>query len=91
MPDGTLGFYSFTSDGKRSEGRLSDGSDVYATAIAFRAEMPAGVARMVYWPLDNGGGFNFAVESRTAKGWSRFLRQEYRSGPPKPPQTPGRD
>jgi hypothetical protein len=78
MPDGTLGFYSFTSDGKRSEGHLSDGSDVHATAIAFEAEMPAGRARMVYWPLNSGFGFNFAVESRTTKGWNRFLRHEYR-------------
>jgi hypothetical protein len=78
MADGFLGFYSFTSDGKRSEGRLADGTDVHAEAVAFTAEMPAGLARMIYWPLDTGSGFNFAVESRTRTGWNRFLRQEYR-------------
>ena len=78
LPDGTLGFYSFTSDGKRSEGRVADGSDVHPQAIAFEAQMPAGLARMIYWPLNGDVGFNFAVESRTKAGWNRFLRQEYR-------------
>ncbi len=76
--DGQLGFFSFTSDGKRSEGRLVDGSDVDAQAVAFEAHMPAGLARMVYWPLAEGVGFHFAVESRTQKGWRRFLRHAYR-------------
>ena len=72
--DGVLGFYSFTSDGKRSVGRLADGSDVDARAVAFEAQMPAGLARMIYWPLEDGApGFNFAVENRTKKGWNRFL------------------
>jgi hypothetical protein len=78
MPDGQLGFYSFTSDGRRSEGHLADGGDVHPSAVAFEAQMPAGLARMVYWPLDAGTGFNFAVESRTKQGWATFLRQEYR-------------
>jgi hypothetical protein len=77
--DGRLGFYSFTSDGKRSEGRLADGADIHLAAIAFEAEMPAGRARMVYWPLEAGSGFNFAVESATRRGWNRFLRHEYRA------------
>jgi hypothetical protein len=76
-PLGNLGFYSFTSDGKRSEGALCNGTDVHPTAIAFESEMPAGVARMIYWPLDSGVGFNFAVESRVRKGWRRFLRHKY--------------
>ena len=77
--DGALGFHSFTNDGKRSEGRLADGADVHAEAVAFEAQMPAGLARMIYWPLDDGApGFQFAVESRTQKGWNRFLRQIYR-------------
>ena len=76
--DGTLGFFSFTSDGKRSVGRLGDGSDVHLDAIAFEAQMPAGLARMIYWPLEEGGpGFRFAVESRTKKGWNRFLTQHF--------------
>ena len=77
--DGTLGFFSFTNDGKRSDGRLADGSDVHAEAVAFEAEMPAGLARMIYWPLEDGAsGFQFAVESRGKKGWNRFLRQTFR-------------
>ena len=76
--DGVLGFFSFTNDGKRSVGRLADGSDVHPDAIAFEAQMPAGLARMVYWPLDDGApGFFFAVESKTKKGWNRFLTQEF--------------
>ena len=80
IEDATLGFYSFTSDGKRSQGRLADGTDVHAGALAFEAQMPAGLARMIYWPCEAGGGFNFAVESRTKKGWNRFLRQTFRAG-----------
>jgi hypothetical protein len=77
--DKTLAFFSFTNDGKRSEGRLADAADVHADAVAFEAQMPAGLARMIYWPLDDGApGFQFAVESRMQKGWNRFLRQIYR-------------
>ena len=76
--DGVLGFYSFTSDGKRSEGRLAGGADIHPSALAFEAQMPAGLARMVYWPLEEGAGLQFAVESRTQKGWGRFLKQIYR-------------
>jgi hypothetical protein len=76
--DGALGCFSFTNDGKRSLGRLSDGSDVDPAAIAFEAQMPAGLARMIYWPCERGApGFRFAVESRTAKGWNRFLSQHF--------------
>jgi hypothetical protein len=76
--DGALGFFSFTNDGKRSVGRLADGSDVHPDAIAFEAQMPAGLARMVYWPREDGAaGFLFAVESRTKKGWNRFLTQRF--------------
>ncbi len=52
--DGVLGFFSFTDDGKRSVGRLADGSDVDPRAVAFEAQMPAGLARMVYWPAGKG-------------------------------------
>ena len=75
--DGALSFFSFTNDGKRSAGRLADGSDVHPEAIAFEAEMPAGLARFVYWPAEEGPGFLFAVENRTKKGWNRFLRQHF--------------
>jgi hypothetical protein len=73
---GRVGFWSFTSDGKRSEGLLADGTDVHPDAIAFEARMPAGLARMIYWPGDD-GGLNWAVESRTKKGWNRFTHHRY--------------
>lgn len=76
--DGSLGFWSFTSDGKRSEGLLADARQVHPSAIAFEAEMPAGTARMLYWPNDDREGFNFAVESKVKKGWSRFVHHIYR-------------
>lgn len=77
--DGSLAFSSFTIDGKRSNGMLCNASDVHADAIAFVAEMPAGTARMVYWPEDDQGtGFQFAVESKVKKGWNRFLTHLYR-------------
>lgn len=74
--DGTPAFWSFTSDGKRSKGRLADGTDVHPEAIAFEAEMPAGTARMVYWPGEN-GTVKWAVESKTKKGWNRFTEHTY--------------
>jgi hypothetical protein len=76
--DGGLGFASFTNDGKRSTGRLSDGTDVHPRAVAFEAQMPAGLARMIYWPAEEGPGFRFAVESRNKTGWNRFLMHTYR-------------
>lgn len=74
--DGKIAFWSFTSDGKHSEGELADASDVHPEAIAFIAQMPAGTARMVYWP-DESGGFRWAVESRNKKGWKRFTEHHY--------------
>jgi hypothetical protein len=76
--DGRLAFWSFTSDGRRSTGARADGSDVHPQAIAFEAKMPAGLARMIYWPNGDEPGFHFAVESRTKKGWNRFLEHRYR-------------
>ncbi|MEZ0242955.1 MAG: hypothetical protein ACAH11_06235, partial [Sphingomonas sp.] len=78
--DGTLEFWSFTSDGKQSHGRLTDGVDIHPRAIAFEAEMPAGTARFIYWPAE-AEGFYFAVESKTKKGWNRFLRHHYLPNP----------
>jgi hypothetical protein len=72
----SLSFWSFTSDGKRSEGYLADGKDVHPDAICFEANMPAGLARMIYWP-DEEGGFYWAVESKTKKGWNRFTKHQY--------------
>ena len=73
---GKIAFWSFTSDGKRSTGVLVDAADVHPQAIAFEAQVPAGVARMVYWPGDD-GGMNWVVESRTKKGWNRFTHHRY--------------
>jgi hypothetical protein len=76
--DSKLGFSSFTNDGKSSVGTLCDARDVHPQAIAFEAKMPAGVARMTYWPTDDGEGFHFAVESKTKNGWKRFFLHTYR-------------
>jgi hypothetical protein len=73
---GRLSFWSFTSDGQRSEGTLVDAGDLHAEAIGFEAEMPAGLARMVYWPAAD-GGVDLAVESRDQNGWNRFLHHHY--------------
>jgi hypothetical protein len=78
MKDKTLSFWSFTSDGKRSEGALADGTDVHPEAICFEAQMPAGIARMVYWPAED-GGVNWAVESKNKKGWHRFTKHCYKA------------
>ena len=67
--DGKLGFWSFTSDGKKSEGALADVSDVHPQAIGFEAQMPAGLARLIYWP-DEQEGLHWAVEAKNKKGWS---------------------
>ena len=74
--NGVLSFWSFTSDGKRSSGVLSTAPDIHTDAICFEAKMPAGIARQVYWPHAD-GGFNWAVESRTKKGWNRFTLHHY--------------
>lgn len=75
--DGTLGFWSFTSDGKQSHGRRAEPAGLPDEAIAFEAEMPAGLARQAYWPHPD-GGVGYAVEARHAKGWKRFLEHHYR-------------
>jgi hypothetical protein len=73
---GKLSFWSFTSDGKRSQGVVADATDIHPEAIGFEAKMPAGIARMAYWP-EEGGGFGWAVEAKTKKGWSRFTEHHY--------------
>jgi hypothetical protein len=74
---GDFACWSFTSDGKRSEGHIADGTDVHPEAICFEAQMPAGLARMIYWPGDN-ETMNWAVESKTKKGWNRFTTHNYK-------------
>jgi hypothetical protein len=73
---GMLRFWSFTNDGKQSTGEIADVTDVHPEAIGFEAQMPAGLARQVYWP-DPAGGFHWAVEARNKKGWKRFVEHHY--------------
>lgn len=69
-------FWSFTSDGKNSTGKLTDVSDIHPEAFGFEAEMPAGTARQAFWPAEDEGWY-WAVESKTKKGWNRFVKQHY--------------
>ncbi|MGH9802317.1 MAG: hypothetical protein ACRD82_18285 [Blastocatellia bacterium] len=75
--DGTIAFRSFTSDGKSSTGKLADASDIHPEAIGFEAQMPAGLARMAYWP-DEEDGYHWVVESKNKKGWKRFTEHHYK-------------
>jgi hypothetical protein len=74
--DGQVCFWSFTSDGKRSQGVIADVTDLHPEAVGFEADMPAGRARMAYWPEEE-GGFHFVVEAKTKKGWSRMVDHRY--------------
>jgi hypothetical protein len=78
---GKLGLWSFTSDGKRSTGLVADVTDLHEEAVGFEAQMPAGLARMAYWP-EEGGGSSWVVESKNAKGWKRFVHHHYRPASP---------
>jgi len=69
-------YWSFTSDGKHAHGRVADVAALHPEAIGFELEMPAGLARMAYWP-DGGDGFVWVVESRGKKGWNRFTEHHY--------------
>lgn len=69
-------FWSFTSDGKQSSGILADVKDIHDLAVGFEAQMPSGFARQVYWP-DEKEGFHWVVESKTKKGWNRFVEHHY--------------
>lgn len=75
--EGTVSFWSFTSDGKHSTGRLANVTDIHPAAIGFEAQMPAGLARLAYWP-DEKDGFHWAVESKNKKGWNRFTEHHYK-------------
>lgn len=74
--EGTVRFWSFTSDGKQSQGWLADVTDLHPEAVGFEADMPAGRARMAYWPAED-GGVHWVVEARGAKGWRRFTDHHY--------------
>lgn len=74
--DSVAAYWSFTSDGKRSQGRLADGSDVHPRALCFEAQMEAGLARQIFWP-DGTSGVRWAVEARIKTGWRRFTEHHY--------------
>lgn len=74
--EGKVAFWSFTSDGKNSIGTLADVSDIHPEAVGFEARMPAGLARMAYWP-DETDGFYWVVEAENKKGWKRFTEHHY--------------
>lgn len=76
-PDGNVWFWSFTSDKKQSQGQVADVSDVHPQAFGFEAQMDAGLARMAYYP-DETEGFRWIVESKTKKGWNRFVEHHYK-------------
>lgn len=75
--DGALSFWSFTSDGKRSEGQLTDVRDLHPEAVGFEAQMPAGLARMAYWPSGR-NHCTWVVEARGRRGWKRVAEHHYR-------------
>ncbi|MEJ2601147.1 MAG: hypothetical protein P8Z00_22645 [Anaerolineales bacterium] len=56
----------------------NDVTDIHPQAIGFEAEMPAGRARMAYWPADE-DGFHWVVESKTKQAWNRFTQHHYKS------------
>ena len=75
-PEGKIQFWSFTSDKKQAQGVLADVTDIHPQAIGFEAQMPAGLARQVYWP-DERAGFRWVVESKTKQGRNRFTQHHY--------------
>lgn len=76
--DGALSCWSFTSDGKRSEGKLASGRDVHPQAICFEAQMDAGLARQLYWP-EGTSGMLWAAEAKGSQGWNRFASHHYQT------------
>ena len=70
-----LTFWSFTSDGKNSRGVNVAADDIPDGAVAFEAQMPAGLARMILWTSEDRSRLHFAVENATKNGWNRMLEQ----------------
>jgi hypothetical protein len=73
-----LRFWSFTSDGKRSEGEFATPADVPPDALCFEADVSGRRARMIWSPVGP-DGFTVAVEASLKKGWRRFLEQRFRA------------
>jgi hypothetical protein len=72
-----LTFWSFTSDGKNSRGVNVDADDIPNGAVAFEAQMPAGLARMILWTSERRSRLHVTVESATKKGWNSLLEQRH--------------
>jgi hypothetical protein len=75
--DKPVKFWSFTSDGKHTEGVAADASDLHPEAIGFEAMVMGRQARQVYFPAENGDVI-WVVEGKAKKGWSRFVEHRYR-------------
>ncbi len=73
---GDVTFWSFTSDGKRSYGCVTDLTALHPEAIGFEVQVSAGTARMAFWP-DATEGFRWAVEAKVKKGWKRITEHHY--------------
>jgi hypothetical protein len=67
-------FWSFTSDGGHSEGRLADVETMHAGAKGFEAEMPAGLARFGFWPTET--GMVWAAEAKPKNKWLPMIYHE---------------
>jgi hypothetical protein len=74
---GILGFWSFTSDGGRATGEVTDVSEVHADALEFMVMMPAGRARQAYWVTPS-GSLEWVVDAETTRGWERLATHSYR-------------
>lgn len=71
-----INFWSFTSDGKNAQGYIADVTDIHPQAVGFEAVMPSGLGRQAYYPHEE-DGFIWVVESKTKKGWNRFVKQHF--------------
>ncbi len=60
---GVVNYWTFSSDGKFSNGQLIDANDVIPGAVGFEAPSASGKVRAPYWPEEN--GFGWAVETQT--------------------------
>jgi hypothetical protein len=69
-------FWSFTSDGKHTNGAIADVTDLHPEAVGFEATVMGQHARQAYWPREN-GEMVWVVEAKTKKGWNRFVEHWY--------------
>ena len=55
---------------------VAEETDAPEVGERLAAQVPAGVARQIYWPSAE-GGMSWAVESKSKKGWHRFTEHRY--------------